>query len=491
MRASQHCLLIATLFMPTLSAAAQGPLHVCKHPDTVTAVAFSKNGKLLATGGADNQVRLWDPTTFKEQRQLGGHRSRVTALVFIGDDKLVSGNFNPNDATYNTWTITGNQAVQASHQISSQVTCLAAAPDGTYQVVGQPNSILMLPINNPRGRVHFLNPGRKTTAMTFAADSKTLASAGDKAVFTWDADSGKQLRQLTVDHDGPQSLTLSPDGKLLAAGCKDTVYLWDSAGKERARMGGHRGAINAIAFSADGKMLASAGADGTVQVWDPVAGKLLKTLGKHKGQALAVAFAPNSQILASGGEDKTLMIWDISPRIFIPAKPVELTAKVFDDLWEQLGSDDFAKANQAVGTLAASKQAIPLLCDRVRAAGILDREKRVSQLLAQLDDDQFAVRERATQELEKLGPLAAPHLQKTIDSKLPLEVRRRAERVLEKLKVAELSPELSRWQRSLTVLELLGTPEARQALTDLAKGDAGAWLALEAKASLDRLEKKK
>ena len=108
-------------------------------------------------------------------------------------------------------------------------------------------------------------------------------------------------------------------------------------------------------------------------------------------------------------------------------------------------------------------------------------------MIADLDDERFAVREKATTELEKLGKEIEPALHKALQGKPSLEVRRRIDRLLEKLESAAPSPEQLRLLRALEVLEHIGTPEARELLRTLAKGASGARLTQEAKASLDRL----
>jgi hypothetical protein len=111
----------------------------------------------------------------------------------------------------------------------------------------------------------------------------------------------------------------------------------------------------------------------------------------------------------------------------------------------------------------------------------------VARWLAELDHDQFTVRERATEELAKLGPMVAPVLRKTLDGSPPLEMRRRAERLLQQLQEAVPSPERLRALRALEVLEEVGTPAARRVLEELAGGAADAELTVGARRTLERL----
>ena len=132
---------------------------------------------------------------------------------------------------------------------------------------------------------------------------------------------------------------------------------------------------------------------------------------------------------------------------------------------------------------------MPLLKKHLRPAAAPDRW-RIAQLINDLDDKQFAVREKAAEELEKLGQSAEPAAQKAFESHPSPEVRRRAEQLLQKLRGPITSPEMLRVSRSMMVLEQIGAPEAEAVLKELAKGDPEARLTREAKAALDRLAKR-
>jgi hypothetical protein len=173
------------------------------------------------------------------------------------------------------------------------------------------------------------------------------------------------------------------------------------------------------------------------------------------------------------------------------AVTVPATAGDLEHLWEQLAGDG-DRAGDAVETLAGlPRQATPFLSARLRAVQPAAVEQRVAMLIALLDDKTFSVRERATRQLEQLGPEALPQLRRSLDEPIPLEVRRRVERVLERLQTAKPTADQKRLQGAVLVLELMATVEARRVLEEVAKGSAGAWLALEAQASLKRLEKMK
>jgi hypothetical protein len=172
---------------------------------------------------------------------------------------------------------------------------------------------------------------------------------------------------------------------------------------------------------------------------------------------------------------------------------VNLSAKELEQLWGDLAADEAEKAHRAVWSLVAvPEKAVPLLDGRLKPAEAPARAdpKGVAKLIAELDDDDFQVRERATKELEQLGARAEKALRDELGRMPSEEVRRRAEGLLEKVQQPVLSPDRLRLVRALQVLEQLGTPPARKVLDRLAQGDAEAWLTQEARASRDRLARR-
>jgi hypothetical protein len=251
---------------------------------------------------------------------------------------------------------------------------------------------------------------------------------------------------------------------------------------------GHQKSIDSMAISADGRTLASGGRDGTIHLWEMTTGRHRGVLLGHRGPVLALDFSRDGRRLASGSKDTTALIWDLTDGI----ATADLTKKQLDELWSNLAGADAVKAYRSIWLLAgAAKQTAPFLQVHLRPVPAMD-DKLIAQLLADLDSDEFPVRSKARGELEKLGEIAAPALRATAAKPPSLEVRRQVDALLDKVKNEKRKPSSERIRilRAVEVLERIGTAEARDVLKKLAGGAAGAILTREAKASLQRLEKR-
>jgi hypothetical protein len=173
----------------------------------------------------------------------------------------------------------------------------------------------------------------------------------------------------------------------------------------------------------------------------------------------------------------------------VPARLLE--PRELESLWKELAGEEFPNAYQALGTLAADpRQTVAFLKGHLKPVTPAD-VRLVDKLIADLDSDQFVVRQRASQELDKLGDLAESALRKVLEGKPTLEVRRRADDLLRKLEEQPPSGEVARDLRALALLEHLGTPEAREVLQMMRKGASGARVTREATAALGRLAERK
>jgi hypothetical protein len=230
-------------------------------------------------------------------------------------------------------------------------------------------------------------------------------------------------------------------------------------------------------------MLATAGLDRTFRLWEVATHQERRRLEGHQGMVQSLVFSADGRTLASGGADTTVLLWDVTGATG-KGRPAKLTAEQLKALWADLDNQDARQAYEAIGQLvAAPAQAVPLLQGHLRPVPPPD-PKVLARLVANLNSDEFDKRDKAAQELERLGDAAEPYLRRVLAEKPVAEVRRAIELLLAGL---DGQPERRRAARALEALEYAGTPEAKQLLGELAKGAPDAWLTREAKATLDRL----
>jgi hypothetical protein len=266
------------------------------------------------------------------------------------------------------------------------------------------------------------------------------------------------------------------------------VRLWDlTTGKELWRAAGHQSWVRFVAFSTDGKTLASGGGDGSVRLWETATGKERGRFDGHRHSIACGAFAPGDRLLATGSADTTVLVWDLS------GEPVAgfrgpLATEAMNSLWAELAGDDARAAYQAIWKLAGDPvRSVPFLKQHLRATPMADA-KRAAALIADLDSRQFAVRDRAARMLEGFGESAEPLLRQALKDPTSAEVGRQLERLLARLKV--MTPDRLRMVRAVEALERIASAEARQLLEDLAEGVPAARQTQEAKAAVERLARR-
>jgi hypothetical protein len=244
-----------------------------------------------------------------------------------------------------------------------------------------------------------------------------------------------------------------------------------------------------LAFSSDGRTVAWTNG-GTVHFGDLETEQEIGKLQGHDGTVGALAFAADGRSLLTGGSDTTVLRWD-AQRLPRPRRDTPpLRAETIEAAWASLVGNEPGPAFESILLLSADpKLVVPFLRERLRPATPVDA-KVIDGLIADLRADRFVVRQKATDELAKLGDLAVPALSKLLTGDASLEERRRAEQLLDKLTGGPLTGEQVRLVRALEVLERQGTTEARAVLETLARGAPGALPTREAQAALERLRRR-
>jgi WD40 repeat protein len=452
------------------STGAQRAVTTANPKGEVHLTAFSADGRRLVVVVHDGTMHLWDVEAGTELRSWQGPswlnpRPRpgkdikemlrdMTWVAFSADGKTLLAGSGPK---VQRWDVaTGKQLPAFNVQGVTESRWCAVSPDGRSMAVNTqtPGRAFAL-VDTATGVVQRRMEARRDLYQaTFSPDGRTLAVSDGTTVSLWEAGSGRPRGQLTSASKPHFSLAFAPGGRILAIGSQGNapLALWDVAtGKIIGELGGDFCRVESLAFSHNGNRLALAGDSASVLVADvaAVCGKTTLT------------------------------------EVF---RRADCSAEELEALWAVLTGANGMRAYRAIQRLgSAGPRSVAFLKDRLKKVPSPD-ERRIPRLIADLDHEDIARRDRASQELESLGQRAAPALKRVLEAEPTAEVRRRASTLLERLDMGEEAPaaELVRL-RVVEALEANGTSEARKVLAEIASTEVESPLGREARASLERL----
>jgi RNA polymerase sigma factor (sigma-70 family) len=475
------------------------------HESWISAVVVTDDGQLAASAGGDGMLILWDLVKGKEQQRLQGHLGEVRAAALVPGGKLLASA--STDQTVRLWDLTTGQEVGLlKAEAKGLLYSLAVTPDGKTLAAGDyHNGNIYVWDLASRKLTHTLKLseqiGHGVMCLAFSPDGKVLA-AGETVlnaragpdhpslISLWDAATGRKLRDFPAHGHAVESLAFSPDGTCLAStGWSDkSILFWDvDLGKKLFELPCGSG-YGVVTFSPDGKTLAWSGYhEQGICLWEMTSKKLRHKFLGHFAAIHALAFTRDGKTLVTGCMDTTALVWDVTglrhdAKPALAPSPDRLLA-----LWKALASPDAAEAGRAIWALAAApKQAVPFLVERLRELPAADAQ-RTHQLVADLDSKNFDTRQAAEKKLEALGKLAEPALRAALGKQPSLEFRYRIEKVLEKREAPFQAAEVLQVLRAVEALEHMGTAEAAKALLQFAKQATEEYFQQEARAAALRL----
>jgi WD40 repeat protein/subtilase family serine protease len=285
------------------------------HTNGVSSVAFSPDGSLLASGSWDYTIRLWRVSDGALVRTLTGHTNGVFSVAFSPDGSLMASG--SGDSTIRLWRVSDGALVRTLTGHTEWVISVAFSPDGSLLASGSEDATIKLWRVSDGALVRTLTGHtNRVISVAFSPDGSLLASGSrDYTVRLWRVSDGALVRTLTGHTDWVYSVAFSPDGSLIASGSGSrdrTIRLWRvSDGALVRTLTGHRWDVYCVAFSPDGSLIASGSEDATIKLWRVSDGALVRTLTWHTAGVLSVAFSPDGRLIASGG-DRTIRLWRVS-----------------------------------------------------------------------------------------------------------------------------------------------------------------------------------
>jgi WD40 repeat protein len=476
-------------------AATGRELRVVELPGPLAGLAVSPDGKTVLTAGYENGLHTWDLATGRETTppELPRDKKTVGPIVFTPNGRqllLVSG---PRLSVWDWPTLKLARTIELPKPAKSpgenECQWLTISPDGRWLVT-----------------VAYRSWFREEKGLRFGYGA-------DGVVDVWDLGAGKRVHRLAEGQGTYRSATFTADGRIVLIGYYGGGTIPAEGGRADHKFDGEMNLLDPLAarwirsftpppptpgvshrytgatvLAPDGRTLYVSYNTGAIVGFEAATGQPRRTLPGHRGYVGALECSPDGRRLISSGKDGTALVWDVTLAAAAKPRKEPLAAAAVEKLWTTALAPEAGEAFTALADLAATpEQALALLRRQIKPAPQGPTDAELDRLFDKLDSDDFATREKASRELVAFGEAAVPGVRKRLVKGVSLELRLRVRAFLDEFDAKEQSPERLRQIRAVELLEGIGTPAARELLSELAKGAAGAPLTLEAGAALARL----
>ena len=452
-------------------------LHRLDGPTWVRSIAFSADGKTLVVGSNDAMIRQFDVTTGDQIRQFEGSERGTAFVRLLRDSKTLMSIYNSKNVW--RWDIASGKLLQEP-SVSSGAACRAAL-SGDEKLIAVIDSRLRL-LDASTGDLlrSFEHDRARIGATAFSPNRKYIVTAGDAPLHT------RAPGILGAWSDAPSTATAV---RLWYLKSGQEVRRFDRDPRTFGRTEHRCREVTDVLFSPDVKILATAEVDGVVMLYEVATGGIRRQLNGHEGRVRGLAFSADGKRLATGGGvDLTALVWDLTSRSD-GLTVRDLSPEQLKSLWTELSSSDATKAYHAIVTLAAAPDHSVAFLDQVLQPVAKPSPQHLWELINKLDSKLFEEREQATQQLAELGGVVATPLKETLKTTSSFEVRTRVRQLLARL---EGPPKLSKSElrncRAIEVLERIANPAAQRLLYRLSQGAPMAAMTEEANAALSRVQ---
>jgi WD40 repeat protein len=286
--------------------------HFQGHENPVISCAFSPDGRRILTASWDQTARLWDAASGAELRRFQGHENLVSACAFSCDGRyILTASW---DKTVRLWDAASGAELRRFQGHEFEVNDCALSPDGRFVLTAsRDNTARLWDAANGDELRRFQGHEGWVNACAFSPDGRFVFTVSwDGTARLWDTTGGSELRRFPRQESPINDCAFSPDGRFVITASTDrTARLWDVAsGAELRRFQGHKYSVNACAFPSDGRFVLTASEDGTAFLWDAATGVELRRFRRHDGRVTACAFSPNDRFVLTSSWDGTTCLWD-------------------------------------------------------------------------------------------------------------------------------------------------------------------------------------